>query len=389
MVVFPRIYGTELPLTRIDDPLHDREVGTADATQDNTRTDDTRISAVRPLISPALLQDELPVSAEIQSLVEDSRARIADVLHGRDDRLVLVVGPCSIHDHGQAMEYARQLRSAADQYRDDLLIVMRVYFEKPRTTVGWKGYINDPRLDGSFRINEGLRRARELLLDISGLGLPIATEFLDLLSPQYIADLIAWGAIGARTTESPSHRQLSSGLSCPLGFKNGTDGGVQVAADALVSSRASHAFMGMTKMGQAAIFETRGNDDGHVILRGGSSGPNFDPASIDACCAVLRKAGLREQVMVDCSHANSAKQHRRQIDVAAEVARQVAGGDRRIVGVMVESHLEEGRQDLKPGVAPQAGVSITDACIGWEQTVPVLANLAEAVRVRRAKACAS
>lgn len=196
-------------MTRIDDPLHDREVGTADATQDNTRTDDTRISAVRPLISPALLQDELPVSAEIQTLVEDSRARIADVLHGRDDRLVLVVGPCSIHDHAQAMEYARQLRAAADQYRDDLLVVMRVYFEKPRTTVGWKGYINDPRLDGSFRINEGLRRARELLLDISGLGLPIATEFLDLLSPQYIADLIAWGAIGARTTESPSHRQLS------------------------------------------------------------------------------------------------------------------------------------------------------------------------------------
>ena len=286
-------------MTRIDDPLHDREVGAADSTQDITRIDDTRIAAVRPLISPALLQDELPVSDEIQTLVERSRTEIADVLHGRDDRLIIVVGPCSIHDHGQAMQYARLLRAAADQHRQDLLIVMRVYFEKPRTTVGWKGYINDPRLDGSFRINEGLRRARELLLDVSGLGLPIATEFLDLLSPQYIADLIAWGAIGARTTESPSHRQLSSGLSCPLGFKNGTDGGVQIAADAMVAASAKHAFMGMTKMGMAAIFETRGNQDTHVILRGGKQGPNYDAASVDACCAVLRKAGQREQVMID------------------------------------------------------------------------------------------
>ena len=260
----------------------------------------------------------------------------------------------------------------ADALRDDLLVVMRVYFEKPRTTVGWKGYINDPRLDGSFRINEGLRRARELLLDLAALGLPAGTEFLDLLSPQYIADLIAWGAIGARTTESQSHRQLASGLSCPVGFKNGTDGGVQVAADALVAARAPHAFMGMTKMGQAAIFETRGNDDCHVILRGGKA-PNYDAADVDARCAALRAAGLREQVMIDFSHANS-----QQAAPAADrggattSAAQIAGGERRIIGVMIESHLEEGRQDLKPGVPLTHGVSITDACIGWEQTEPVL-----------------
>ncbi|AOB32080.1 phospho-2-dehydro-3-deoxyheptonate aldolase [Bordetella sp. H567] len=371
-------------MNRLDDPLHDREVGSADSTLDTTRIDDVRIGAVRPLISPALLLDELPVSPAIQDLVERTRASIADVLHARDDRLVVVVGPCSIHDHDQAMDYARLLKSAADELNEDLLIVMRVYFEKPRTTVGWKGYINDPRLDGSYRINEGLRRARELLLDIAGLGLPTGTEFLDLLSPQFIADLIAWGAIGARTTESQSHRQLSSGLSCPLGFKNGTDGGVQIAADAIVAARASHAFMGMTKMGMAAIFETRGNDDTHVILRGGKQGTNYDAASIAACCDILQRAGLREQVMVDCSHANSNKSHSRQIDVARDVGGQIAGGDRRIVGVMIESHLEEGRQDLKPGVALRRGVSITDACLGWAQTEPVLRQLAEAVRQRRA-----
>jgi 3-deoxy-7-phosphoheptulonate synthase len=373
-------------LNRLDDPLHDREVGSADSTLDTTRIDDVRIGAVRPLISPALLLDELPVSPAIQQLVETTRAAIADVLHGRDDRLVAVVGPCSIHDHDQAMDYARLLKTAADELRDDLLIVMRVYFEKPRTTVGWKGYINDPRLDGSYRINEGLRRARELLLDIAGLGLPTGTEFLDLLSPQFIADLIAWGAIGARTTESQSHRQLSSGLSCPLGFKNGTDGGVQIAADAIVAARAPHAFMGMTKMGMAAIFETRGNDDTHVILRGGKQGANYDTASIAACCDILKRAGLREQVMVDCSHANSNKSHSRQIDVAADLAGQIAGGDRRIVGVMIESNLEEGRQDLKPGVPLRRGVSITDACLSWTQTEPVLRKLADAVRQRRGTA---
>jgi 3-deoxy-7-phosphoheptulonate synthase len=370
-------------VNRLDDPSHDREVGNADSTLDTTRIDDVRIGAVRPLISPALLLDELPVSPAVQDLVEGTRGAIADILHGRDDRLVAVVGPCSIHDHDQAMDYARLLKRAADELSEDLLIVMRVYFEKPRTTVGWKGYINDPRLDGSYRINEGLRRARELLLDIADLGLPTGTEFLDLLSPQFIADLIAWGAIGARTTESQSHRQLSSGLSCPLGFKNGTDGGVQIAADAIVAARASHAFMGMTKMGMAAIFETRGNDDTHVILRGGKQGPNYDAASIDACSAILARAGLRQQVMVDCSHANSNKSHSRQIDVAADLASQIATGDRRIIGVMIESHLEEGRQDLTPGVPLRRGVSITDACLGWAQTEPVLRQLAQAVRERR------
>jgi 3-deoxy-7-phosphoheptulonate synthase len=375
---------TEPTLTRIDNPSRDREAGVADSTQDTTRIDDTRIGAVRPLISPALLLDELPVTQSVQTLVEDSRAHIANILHGRDDRLVVVVGPCSIHDHAQAMEYAQRLKAVADRLRDDLFIVMRVYFEKPRTTVGWKGYINDPRLDGSFRINEGLRRARELLLDISGLGLPTATEFLDLLSPQYIADLIAWGAIGARTTESQSHRQLASGLSCPIGFKNGTDGGVQVAADAIVAARASHAFMGMTKMGMAAIFETRGNDDCHVILRGGKTGPNYDAQRVAAACGALAALGQREQVMIDCSHANSNKSHLRQVDVAQDIARQLEAGERRITGVMIESHLEEGRQDLKPGVPLKHGVSITDACLGWTQSEPVLDLLAQAVRKRRA-----
>jgi 3-deoxy-7-phosphoheptulonate synthase len=370
-------------VSRIDNPTRDQEAGVADSTQDITRIDDTRIGAVRPLISPALLLDELPCPPGVQTLVEQSRVEIADILHDRDDRLVVVVGPCSIHDHDQAMEYAHKLKVAADSLRDDLMIVMRVYFEKPRTTVGWKGYINDPRLDGSFRINEGLRRARELLLEISGLGLPTGTEFLDLLSPQYIADLIAWGAIGARTTESQSHRQLASGLSCPIGFKNGTDGGVQIAADAIVAAAASHAFMGMTKMGMAAIFETRGNDDAHVILRGGKKGPNYDAAGVEEACAALRKLGLREQVMVDCSHANSNKSHERQIEVAQDLANQSSGGDKRIVGVMIESHLEAGRQDLKPGVPLARGVSITDACIGWAQTEPVLHTLAQAVRARR------
>jgi 3-deoxy-7-phosphoheptulonate synthase len=373
----------EPTLSRIDHPSRDREAGVADSTQDTTRIDDTRIGAVRPLISPALLLDELPVTPAVQTLVEASRAAIADILHGRDDRLVVVVGPCSIHDHDQAMEYAHRLKTAAERLRDDLFIVMRVYFEKPRTTVGWKGYINDPRLDGSFRINEGLRRARELLLEISALGLPTGTEFLDLLSPQYIADLIAWGAIGARTTESQSHRQLASGLSCPIGFKNGTDGGVQVAADAIVAARASHAFMGMTKMGMAAIFETRGNDDCHVILRGGKQGPNYDAASVAAACGALAKLGQREQVMIDCSHANSNKSHQRQVNVAEDIATQLAAGEKRITGVMIESHLEEGRQDLTPGVALARGVSITDACLGWAQTEPVLDALARAVRFRR------
>jgi 3-deoxy-7-phosphoheptulonate synthase len=337
------------------------------------------------LITPALLQERVPVRDETLAIVEGSRDAIADVLHGRNDRLIVVVGPCSIHDHDQALEYGHRLKHEADALQRDLLIVMRTYFEKPRTTVGWKGYINDPHLDGSFAINEGLELARRLLLDLTRLGMPTGTEFLDLLSPQYVADLIAWGAIGARTTESPSHRQLASGLSSPVGFKNGTDGSVKVAADAILAARSPHAFMGMTKMGVAAIFETRGNDDCHVILRGGRA-PNYGAAEVAAACATLRAAGLREQVMIDFSHGNSAKDPLRQIAVADDVAAQIAQGEERIIGVMIESHLEAGRQDLVPGVALKRGVSITDACIGFAQTEPVLAALANAVRKRSKRA---
>ena len=371
-----------IPMPKLDDPLHDAEIGSRDSTIDTTRIDDVRIGAVRPLMTPALLQERVPVLDETLALVEDSRSAIADILHGRDDRLIVVVGPCSIHDHDQAIEYAHHLKKAAADLEDDLLIVMRTYFEKPRTTVGWKGYINDPHLDGSFAINEGLERARRLLRELTLLGLPTGTEFLDLLSPQFIADLIAWGAIGARTTESQSHRQLASGLSCPVGFKNGTDGSIKVAADAILAARAPHAFMGMTKMGMAAIFETRGNDDCHVILRGGKS-PNYSAADVAASCQALRASGLREQVMIDVSHGNSSKQHQRQIVVAQDVAQQISEGDRRITGIMIESNLEEGRQDLVAGVPLKHGVSITDACIGFAQTVPVLDQLARAVRSRR------
>jgi 3-deoxy-7-phosphoheptulonate synthase len=352
------------------------------STHDTTRIDDLRIGAVRPLITPALLQEWLPTPPAAQALVESSRAALSRVLHGQDDRLIVVVGPCSIHDHGQAMDYARRLKEQADALAEDLLIVMRVYFEKPRTTVGWKGYINDPHLDGSFAIYEGLELARQLLLDVLAVGLPVGTEFLDLLSPQFISDLVSWGAIGARTTESQSHRQLASGLSCPVGFKNGTDGSVKVASDAIQAAQAAHAFMGMTKMGQSAIFETRGNRDCHVILRGGKA-PNYSAEDVNTACALLKAAGQREQVMIDVSHANSSKQHRRQIDVAADVAAQIAAGDARITGIMIESHLFEGRQDIVPGQPLQPGVSVTDACISFEQTVPVLQGLAAAVRQRR------
>ena len=351
-------------------------------TPDHIRTDDTRIGAIRPLITPVLLQEQWPASDAVLATVERSRAAICDVLHGRDDRLIVVVGPCSIHDHDQAMEYARWLKGQADALTGELVVVMRTYFEKPRTTVGWKGYINDPHLDGSFSINEGLALARKLLLEIVDMGLAVGTEFLDLLSPQFISDLVSWGAIGARTTESQSHRQLASGLSCPVGFKNGTDGGVKVASDAILAAQASHAFMGMTKWGQAAIFETAGNDNCHVILRGGKQ-PNYAAADVAAACALLKAAGLREQVMVDVSHANSSKQHMRQIDVAQDVAGQIAAGDAGIVGLMIESHLQEGRQDIASGQALRRGVSVTDACISIEQTGPVLTRLAQAVRARR------
>ena len=369
-------------MAKLDDPSHDREAGSLDSTLDTTRIDDVRISAVRPLITPALLQERVPLRDDTLAVVESSRAAVAAILHGRDDRLLVVVGPCSIHDHAQAIEYGERLKAVADTLQDDLFIVMRAYFEKPRTTVGWKGYINDPHLDGSFAINEGLERARRLLLDLTSLGMPTGTEFLDLLSPQFIAELVAWGAIGARTTESQSHRQLASGLSCPVGFKNGTDGSIQIAADAILAARAPHAFMGMTKMGMAAIFETRGNDDCHVILRGGKV-PNHDEAGVAASCAVLEAAGLRPQVMIDISHGNSGKQPERQIAIGETLAQRIAAGDRRIFGLMIESHLEAGRQDLVPGEPLRRGVSITDACIGFDQTVPMLRNLAMAVRRRR------
>ena len=346
------------------------------------RTDDLRIGAIRALIAPQLLLEELPVDAAALATVANARQAIHRVLHGADDRLLTIVGPCSIHDSDAALEYAKRLRAAAAKHEHDLLVVMRVYFEKPRTTVGWKGYINDPHQDGSFAINEGLRLARKLLLEINRMGMPAGSEFLDLLSPQYISDLIAWGAIGARTTESQSHRQLASGLSCPVGFKNGTDGSVKIAVDALRAAAAPHAFMGMTKTGQAAIFETMGNEDCHVILRGGKA-PNYDAASVDAAAKELASAGLAPRVMVDFSHANSSKQYQKQMDVGSDIANQLAAGDDRIVGVMVESHLNPGRQDLVPGKPLEYGVSITDACIGWDDTVKVLDALADGVRQRR------
>ena len=350
--------------------------------QELSSTNDTRIRAVRPLTTPALLQEKLPASDAVLKTVLQSRQAVSNVLHGSDDRLVVVVGPCSIHDHGQAMAYARLLKAQADALSEDLVVVMRTYFEKPRTTVGWKGYINDPHLDGSFSINEGLELARALLLDVLDLGLAVGTEFLDLLSPQFISDLVSWGAIGARTTESQSHRQLASGLSCPVGFKNGTDGGVKIASDAILAAQSVHAFMGMTKMGQAAIFETSGNDNCHLILRGGKV-PNYSAADVSAACALLKGAGLKEQVMVDVSHANSSKDHLRQISVCADVAQQITLGEHRIMGVMIESHLNAGRQDLVPGESLRAGVSVTDACISFEQTIPLLESLALAVRARR------
>ena len=346
--------------------------------------EDLRIGAIRALISPQLLLEKLPASATAQGVVLQARSEIASLLHGQDDRLLCIVGPCSIHSHDQAMEYARLLYTEAKRFADDLIVVMRVYFEKPRTTVGWKGYINDPHLDGSFAINDGLELARRLLLDILNLGLPVGTEFLDLLSPQFFSDLVSWGAIGARTTESQSHRQLASGLSCPVGFKNGTEGSIKVAVDALLAAQASHAFIGMTKLGQSAIFETRGNQDCHIILRGGKI-PNYGADSVDAAASLLQKSGLRPQLMIDVSHANSDKQHQRQIEVVADVAQQITLGDARIMGVMIESHLNEGRQDLVAGRPLQHGVSITDPCISFSQTQPLLDLLAQAVRNRRAK----
>ncbi len=345
--------------------------------------DDVRIREIKELSPPGHILREFPATEPAAATTYEARAAIHRILHGADDRLLAVVGPCSIHDFDSAMEYARRLKAERDRLADDLLILMRVYFEKPRTTVGWKGLINDPRMDGSFKINEGLRLARRLLWELTEMGLPCATEFLDTITPQYTADLISWGAIGARTTESQVHRELASGLSCPVGFKNGTDGNIRIAVDAIRAAQSPHHFLSVTKAGHSAIVSTNGNEDCHVILRGGKQ-PNYDHASVDAACTELGKSGLAARVMVDFSHGNSRKDYTLQKEVATDVASQLAVGEDRIFGVMVESHLNSGRQDLQPGKPLAQGVSITDACLGWDDTLAVLDQLAEAVRMRRA-----
>jgi len=347
------------------------------------KTRDLHVISIRPLVPPAILLEELPLTEKGSVVVSRARKEVAHILDGEDDRLIVIVGPCSIHDPLAGLEYARRLEAVADELGEDLRIVMRVYFEKPRTTVGWKGLINDPHLDGSFVINEGLRLARRLLLDLVELGLPSACEFLDPITPQFISDLVTWGAIGARTTESQVHRELASGLSMPVGFKNGTDGGVQIAIDAVRAAAHPHRFLGVTEQGLAGIVSTRGNPDCHVILRGGQDGPNYDTASVQKTLAALRDAGLPARVMIDTSHGNSDKDHRRQPAVAREVAAQIAQGEPGIIGVMLESFLVNGRQDLKDRKHLVYGQSITDACLGWEMTVPVLHDLAAAVRARR------
>ena len=346
-------------------------------------TENLRIKSILPVSTPAQVQNELPLTENSARTVFETRREVQDILHGRNDRLLVIVGPCSIHDPKAALEYAGKLKSLREELKKDLLIVMRVYFEKPRTTVGWKGLINDPGLDDSFDINRGLRVGRKLLRDLNEMGIPAGVEYLDILTPQYLADLVSWGAIGARTTESQLHRELASALSCPVGFKNGTDGNVKIAADAVMSARHPHRFLSLTKDGQSAIFATSGNDDCHIILRGGNQGTNFDAKNIESACAVLTKAGLRPQVMIDFSHANSSKQHRKQMDVGHDVGAQIADGDTRIVGAMIESHLIEGRQDIGPREKMVYGQSVTDACIAWDDSVNVLRNLASTVAKRR------
>jgi 3-deoxy-7-phosphoheptulonate synthase len=345
-------------------------------------TDDLRIRRIQELSPPAQLHSEFPISEAASRTVYQARAEIHRILHGEDDRLLVIAGPCSIHDAEAALDYAQRLGAVRAALQDDLMIVMRVYFEKPRTTVGWKGLINDPDLDGSFHINKGLRLARGLLLKLAENGMPAGTEYLDLISPQYVADLISWGAIGARTTESQCHRELASGLSCPVGFKNGTDGGLQVAIDAIRSASQPHHFLSTTKAGHSAIFATSGNTDCHVILRGGKE-PNYSAQSVKEAVARLAGAGQPPRLMIDFSHANSRKKHDAQREVGEVVGRQIAEGERRIVGAMIESHLVGGRQDVVPGGSLTYGQSITDACIDWEHTVPLLEQLAECVRVRR------
>ncbi|GGA45389.1 3-deoxy-7-phosphoheptulonate synthase [Dyella nitratireducens] len=352
-----------------------------------SRTDDLRIREIKEVPTPADVMRDCPPSDAALATVADARNALHRILHGKDDRLAVVIGPCSIHDPAAALEYARRLAAERARHADTLEIVMRVYFEKPRTTVGWKGLINDPDLDESYHIDKGLHLARRLLCDINALGLPAGTEFLDLITPQYIADLVAWGAIGARTTESQSHRELASGLSCPVGFKNGTDGNVKIAVDAVLAAARPHHFMAVTKHGRTAIAATAGNEDCHVILRGGKL-PNYDAASVDSACGALAKAGVTERLMIDASHANSAKQPENQPRVVADIAAQLEAGETRIHGVMVESHLVAGRQDLVPGCELIYGQSITDGCIGWDTTVAVLDQLAKAVRVRRERVAA-
>jgi 3-deoxy-7-phosphoheptulonate synthase len=345
-------------------------------------TDDLRITEVRPLIPPAILLDEIPISERASNVVSDARVAIANALQGRDPRLVVIAGPCSIHDTKAALEYAARLVPLAERYADHLIVVMRSYFEKPRTSVGWKGLINDPDLDESFHINKGLRLARKLLLDVNEMGLPTASEFLDTQIPQHIADLISWVAIGARTTESQVHRELASGLSMPVGFKNTTDGNTQTAVDAVLAARSPHWFPSVTKQGVSAVFQTTGNDTCHVILRGGTrTGPNYDAGHVRAVSAKLTAKGLPDAVMIDCSHGNSDKDHRRQAQVAASICEQVAAGSRQIFGTMLESHLVEGRQDYVPGTSVY-GQSITDACLSLEQTEPLLEQFARAQQAR-------
>jgi len=346
-------------------------------------TDDERIENIVPLPPPEHLIRFFPIQGTpVEVLIADTRRRVREILHGQSDRMLVIIGPCSIHDPAAALEYAERLAEERRKHAGSLEVLMRVYFEKPRTTVGWKGLINDPYLNGSFRINEGLRIARDLLVRINQRGVPAGCEFLDVISPQYIGDLVSWGAIGARTTESQVHRELASGLSAAVGFKNGTDGDVRIAVDAILAARQKHHFLSVHKSGQVAIVETRGNEDCHVILRGGAQ-PNYDAANVAAACRELAGAGLAQRLMVDCSHANSRKDYRRQREVCADVCEQVAQGEDRVVGVMIESHLVEGRQDLVPGKTLSFGQSITDACLGWDDSAKLLAALAEAVARRR------
>ncbi len=347
------------------------------------RTDDLRIQHIRDLVSPTVLMEEIPLASEHEDFVTGARLASESILRGESDRLLVVAGPCSIHDRESALEYATRLKAARGKYGADLELVMRVYFEKPRTTVGWKGYINDPHLDESFDINAGLKEARTLLTRITEMGVPAGTEFLDVITPQYIADIVTWGAIGARTTESQVHRQLASGLSMPVGFKNGTDGNIQIALDAIAAAKGAHVFLSVTKHGTAAIVQTRGNDACHVILRGGKASPNFDAASVANAVEQLEARGLPPYLMVDCSHGNSLKDFNKQPQVARNLAEQIAGGTRGVVGIMVESHLQAGKQDVKPGQALTYGQSITDACVSWETTEGIFEELAAAVRARR------